>query len=116
MILLYEAADGIEAHLLKNMLEQSDIFVRIDGEFLQGGVGELQAAGFVRLMVAEHDFPEARRLLDAWDANRLTTTEPDLLTRVDSGKTYTVAPEQSAAKIMLIIVSVILVASYFLFR
>ena len=57
MKLLYEAANTVEAHMILNLLEQSSLSARIDGEYLQGGVGELQAIGIVRVMVDEMPTP-----------------------------------------------------------
>lgn len=68
MKLLYEASNTVEAHMILNLLEQAGLSARIDGEYLQGGVGELQAIGVVRVMVEEPDYPEARKIIDDWDA------------------------------------------------
>lgn len=67
MRLLYDASNGIEAHLILNLLEQSGLSARIDGEYLQGGVGDIQAMGIVRVMVEETDYTEAMIIIDAWD-------------------------------------------------
>ncbi|MEN8226403.1 MAG: DUF2007 domain-containing protein, partial [Bacteroidota bacterium] len=39
---IFEASSGLEAHMISNLLQQDGIEARIDGEYLQGGVGELQ--------------------------------------------------------------------------
>jgi hypothetical protein len=65
---LYEASNAIEAQLIKNMLEQIDIESHIHGDFLQGGIGDLQAFGLVRIMVAEDSYDEARQLIDDWQS------------------------------------------------
>jgi len=75
MKLIYEAANSIEAHLIHNLLEQAHLTARIDGEYLQGGVGDLQAIGIVRVMVAEDDYNAAKEIIDHWDASR---PEPEL--------------------------------------
>ena len=67
MRLLYDASNGIEAHLILNLLEQSGLSARIDGEYLQGGMGDIQAMGIVRVMVEETDYTEAMTIIDAWD-------------------------------------------------
>jgi hypothetical protein len=71
MKLLYEAPNSLEAHMILNMLEQAGLSARIDGEYLQGGVGELQAIGIVRVMVEETDYPEAKLIIQEWDAKQL---------------------------------------------
>jgi len=64
---VYEAANSVEAHMIANMLEQHDITTRIDGEFLTGGIGELPAAGLVRVMAEEKDFERARHIIGEWE-------------------------------------------------
>ena len=68
MRLLYEALNSIEAHLILNLLEQDGLTARIDGEYLQGGIGELQAAGMVRIMIEENDYAKGRVIVQVWDA------------------------------------------------
>ena len=70
MKLLYEAANTVEAHMILNLLEQSSLSARIDGEYLQGGVGELQAIGIVRVMVEEEDYADAKLIIQEWDAKQ----------------------------------------------
>jgi hypothetical protein len=65
---LYEASNSLEAHMILNLLEMQGLSGRIDGEFLQGGVGELPAAGVVRVMVDEEDYPAAKEIVNRWDA------------------------------------------------
>ena len=54
--------------MILNLLEQQGIAARVDGEYLQGGVGELPAAGLVRVMVEEKDYTAAKAVVDKWDA------------------------------------------------
>ena len=74
MKLLYEAQNSIEAHMILNLLEQDGLVARIDGEYLQGGVGELQAVGVVRVMVDEGDYSSARKIIEQWDAKQTEET------------------------------------------
>jgi hypothetical protein len=64
---IYEAANAIEAHMLQDLLKQDGIAAHIHGEYLQGGMGELPAAGLVRLAVDEADVDRARALLTSWE-------------------------------------------------
>jgi hypothetical protein len=50
---VFEASSGLDAHMILNLLQQQGITGRIEGEYLQGGIGELQAMGFVRVLVSE---------------------------------------------------------------
>ena len=68
MKILYQAANLIEAHMIVHLLEQQRLHGRVDGEYLQGGIGELPAAGMIRVMVAEQDFEAAQELIRQWDA------------------------------------------------
>lgn len=65
---VFEASSGLDAHMILNLLEQRGIGGRIEGEYLQGGIGELQAMGFVRVLVADEDYDEARRIVGEWEA------------------------------------------------
>ena len=65
---VYDAATNIEAHLVMHQLQQAGIEASIQGEFLQGGIGELAAAGNIRVMVDPKDEDEARVVIADWDA------------------------------------------------
>jgi hypothetical protein len=67
---LYQASNAIEAHMLCDLLKREGIVAHIQGEHLQGAMGELPAAGLVRLVVAEPDYARARELVDRWDAEQ----------------------------------------------
>ncbi|GEK11073.1 MULTISPECIES: DUF2007 domain-containing protein [Pseudoalteromonas] len=61
---VYSTTDFVEAHLLKGMLEQANIQVRLQGEHLSGAMGEIpleQAA--IKLLVYAIKLPEAEKLL-----------------------------------------------------
>lgn len=70
MKMVYEASSGLEAHMLKNLLDHENIDSRIDGEYLQGGIGELQAMGIVRLMVDETNYSRAKEVIGQWEAGQ----------------------------------------------
>jgi hypothetical protein len=65
---VYEASTGLDAHMILNLLEMRGISGRIEGEYLQGGIGELQAMGMVRVMVEEKDYEEARQIISEWES------------------------------------------------
>ena len=65
---VYEASTGLDAHMILNLLEQRGISGRIEGEYLQGGIGELSAMGFVRVLVAEEDYAGAMQIISEWEA------------------------------------------------
>jgi len=65
---VYEAATALDAHMILNLLEQEGITGRVDGEYLPGGVGELQAINLVRVMVSEADHSRARQIIRDWES------------------------------------------------
>jgi len=71
---LYEAANAIEAHMLVDLLKQEGLHAHIHGEHLQGAMGELPAAGLVRLVIDEADHARARTLIERWES--LQPAEP----------------------------------------
>ena len=54
--------------MILDLLQQQGLAGRVDGEYLQGGIGELPAAGLVRVMVEEQDYAAAKAIIDKWDA------------------------------------------------
>jgi len=67
---VYEASTSLDAHMILDLLNQKGIEGRIDGELLQGGVGELQAINIVRVLVNESDYSEARKVVENWEATQ----------------------------------------------
>jgi hypothetical protein len=65
---VYEASSGLDAHMILNLLELRGISGRIEGEYLQGGIGELSAMGFVRVLVVDEDYTEAMQIISEWEA------------------------------------------------
>ena len=65
----YDASSNIEAHLVLHQLQQAGIAAMIEGEYLQGGVGELAAMGNVRVMVESNDLNEAKEVIADWEAS-----------------------------------------------
>ena len=65
---IYEAATALDAYMVLNLLEQEGIKGRVDGEYLPGGVGEIQAINIVRVMVNESDYEKAGQVIRDWEA------------------------------------------------
>ena len=66
---VYDASNNIEAHLVMHQLQQAGIEVSIQGEYLQGGVGDLAAMGCIRVLVNAKDVDAAREIIADWEAN-----------------------------------------------
>jgi len=64
MKVVYEAANLIDAHLVRHALEAAEIPVYLRGESLVGGMGELPMFGVVAVCVPEAAWPQARAIVD----------------------------------------------------
>lgn len=73
MIIVYSAANITDAHLIRQMLEAEGILAFIQGEYLQGAVGELPANTEIFVRVADENAAAARVIVDAWES-----AEPEL--------------------------------------
>ena len=71
--------------MILNLLQQEGIDCRVDGEYLQGGVGELQAMNFVRVLVDESDYSKAQAVIDEWDSRQIDSTDGQRPDRKSSG-------------------------------
>ena len=69
MIIVYSAANNLEAHMIKGVLEQQEIPAYIQGEHLQSGAGELPAmSGLVKISVDNINRDAARKIIKDWEA------------------------------------------------
>ena len=69
MKVVYEAANLIDAHLVRHALEADGIPVFLRGESLLGGMGELPLFGVVAVCVPDVAWPEAKEIVDALPLN-----------------------------------------------
>lgn len=62
---IYQAANSLEAHMLKGAFAVSGIEVQLQGEALAGALGELPANAIeVTLLVKRQDMPSAQLILN----------------------------------------------------
>jgi hypothetical protein len=74
---VFQAANLVEAHMVLDLLKQQGLAGRVDGEYLQGAVGELPAGGLVRVVVMDdEDAPAARRVIAEFEAAQPAETTP----------------------------------------
>ncbi|NLC60007.1 MAG: DUF2007 domain-containing protein, partial [Gammaproteobacteria bacterium] len=64
---IYQAAHGVDAHMVRALLEQAGIPAQVRGEYLQGALGELPVNGMVTVWVAEADAAQAREVVGRWE-------------------------------------------------
>ena len=67
MTKIYSAQNAIDAHIVKGMLEQHGIQARVNGEYLQGGIGELPLIDLVTVSVAEEDYEKALEVVREYE-------------------------------------------------
>ena len=67
MTKIYSAQNAIDAHIVKGMLEQQGIQARVNGEYLQGGIGELPLIDLVTVSVAEEDCEKALEVVREYE-------------------------------------------------
>ncbi len=79
MITIYQANSSIDAKLIQDQLGFADIPSHIMGDLLQGGVGELQPQGLVKVMVDEEDFERAREVVENWEGKLKINEKPNHL-------------------------------------
>ena len=77
MQVVYEAANLIDAHLVRHALEAEQIPVYLRGEALVGGMGELPMFGLVAVCVPAAAWPQARAIVDALGLDQPITGAAD---------------------------------------
>ncbi|MDO3386348.1 DUF2007 domain-containing protein [Gilvimarinus sp. SDUM040013] len=90
---VYNAANTLEGQLALALLKGVGIDARMDGEYLQGGIGELQALGIIRILVVPDDAAKAQAILRQWDQMRAPESA---------------APGQSPRSVFIVVVGVVL--------
>ena len=69
MDIVYSAANSLEAHMLKGVLEQHEIPAYISGEHLQSGFGEIPVmTGIVKISVDNANIIAAKKIIWEWEA------------------------------------------------
>lgn len=81
---VYEAESCIDAQLVCDLLLSAGLDALVFGADLAGGIGELPAAGLMRVWVASEQAERARSLIDEWQAGGIPD-EDELNRLADSG-------------------------------
>jgi Putative prokaryotic signal transducing protein len=69
LVEVYRAKDSVQAHLLRSALEEMGIRAVVEGDLLQGALGEIPMGWSTapRIMVEEADAAKARESLDRFE-------------------------------------------------
>jgi hypothetical protein len=78
MKVVYEAANLIDAHLVRHALEAEEIPVFLRGEQLLGGMGELPLFGLVAVCVPDVALPRAQDIVAAMPLAQEGAADEDL--------------------------------------
>ncbi|MFE0502001.1 DUF2007 domain-containing protein [Lysobacter soli] len=77
MKIVYQAANLIDAHLVRHALEAAEIPVFLQGEALTGGMGELPLFGAILVCVPDIVWPQANDIVDTLPLNQPVEALPD---------------------------------------
>ncbi|GAB4113737.1 MAG: hypothetical protein Tsb0027_01340 [Wenzhouxiangellaceae bacterium] len=103
---VFQAATAVEAHMVSELLHQRGIqSARVEGEYLQGGVGLLQAINLVRVVVADQDLVMARQIIADWESD-----QRDVSSDVDAavGDKMTAPAKARQSGVVLLLLGVLL--------
>jgi hypothetical protein len=79
LVEVYRAKDSVQAHLLRSALEDEGIRAVVEGDLLQGALGEVPVGWSTapRLLVEESEAAKARALLERWESSGPPTGSGD---------------------------------------
>ncbi|MES2857789.1 MAG: DUF2007 domain-containing protein [Pseudomonadota bacterium] len=75
---VYQAANLIDAHLVRHALEDAGIAAFVRGEALTGGMGELGVFGLLAVMVADEQWAQAREVVEGLGFGAAIAEEEDV--------------------------------------
>lgn len=78
--IVFNAANSLEAHMIKELLNMQGIEAHINGEHLQSGVGELPAINLVKVSVNDNDFAQAKEIIEHWESQEIPQEPPSEIT------------------------------------
>jgi len=71
--IIYSAQNPVDAHIIKGLLEHQGVAARVNGEYLQGGIGELPLIDLITVSVADSDVDEALAIIHEYDASPVSS-------------------------------------------
>jgi len=76
--IIFNASNLSEAHIVAGLLNANGIETHVGGHYLQGGIGELAAADFATVHVADEDVARASVLIAEYeDSNKAATGQTE---------------------------------------
>lgn len=106
MQIVYRAANLADAHLLRQLMEAEGIPAFVQGEYLQGAVGELPANTEVLVHVPDAHVEAARAVVADWDNSEPVEFEDEDLGATDAAEPAAVQTHAIALKRLLLFVAI----------
>ena len=106
MITVYQAHSSFDAKLIQDQLSFEGIDSHIMGDLLQGGMGELQAHGLVKLMVDEEDLEHSISIIENWKNTKISENE--------KAPVKAVSPKKNNKPIIMFVIVFVVLGFYFL--
>jgi hypothetical protein len=72
--IIYNASNLTEAHIVAGLLNANGIETHVGGHYLQGGIGELAAADFATVFVADENIVQATALIAEYEGSNKPVT------------------------------------------
>jgi len=109
MQIVYRAANLSDAHLIRQLMEAEGIPAFVQGEYLQGAVGELPANTEVLVRVPDEHVDAARAVVDDWENSEPLGFEDEGLDAADAGEPTSVQTQAIAVRRLLLFVAILVV-------
>ena len=107
MQIVYRAANLSDAHLLRQMMEAEGIPAFVQGEFLQGAVGELPANTEVFVRAPDEHVEAARAIVDDWERSEPVGFDDEDLDAADPAEPTSAQTHAVALKRLLLFVAIV---------
>lgn len=98
MRIVFNAANSLEAHMIKELLSMQGIEAHINGEHLQSGVGELPAINLVKVSVDDNDFSKAKDIIAHWESQEIA---PEPMRAITDSRSLTTGRYRPYASFLL---------------
>lgn len=102
MKIIFRARDLTEAHIVSGLLKTNGIDNHVGGHYLQGGIGELAAADFATVLVADENVEQAAAIVAEYENNN------EINNKTTKEKTEK-KPDNFITPVIVIIVSILLI-------